>query len=117
MSTLLAALAALGFAVASFALLALAMARHSEQVIDQADTTVGFRVGLRSAAVLLAAAALACCWQPWDAAVAVLVWLGLLSCAAVLTGLVLSYAPTRLIPVAATASVLALALTVYELAR
>lgn len=108
MSTLLAALAALGFLFAGAALLSLAMARHSEQAIGQADTPVRFQVGMRIIAALLAGAALACCWQPWDAAVAVLVWLGLLSCAAMLTGLMLSYAPRRLLVAAGASGMLAL---------
>lgn len=110
MSTTIAALAALALAFATFACLALAMDRHHEQATGQETTTFGIMCGLRLSAALLALAAMAACLQAWGIAVAALVWLGMLSCGAILTTLTLSYAPRRLRTLSAMAVFLGLGL-------
>ncbi|MEN5160175.1 DUF3325 domain-containing protein [Achromobacter spanius] len=110
MSTTIAALAALALAFATFACLALAMSRHHEQATGHETITFGITCGLRLSAALLALAAMAACLQAWGIAVAALVWLGMLSCGAILTTLTLSYAPRRLRTLAAMAAILGLGL-------
>lgn len=110
MSAFYAALAALALAFAAFACLALAMDRHQEQATGREATTPGLRRGLRLSAALLALAAMAACLQAWGVAVAVLVWLGMLSCGAILTTLTLSYAPRRLRMLATASALLGLGL-------
>ncbi|EHK66060.1 DUF3325 domain-containing protein [Achromobacter arsenitoxydans] len=110
MSTTFAALAALALAFAAFACLALAMDRHQAQATGRDTTTPGLRFGLRLSAALLALVGMAACLQAWGVAVAALVWLGMLSCGAILTTLTLSYAPRRLRILAAAAALLGLGL-------
>lgn len=96
MSTTTAALAALALLYAACACLALAMDRHFEQATGSEAVPPRLRRALRLCALLLAAAALAACLQPWGAAVATVVWSGMLSCGALLAALTLSLAPRRL---------------------
>lgn len=110
MSTTFAALASLALAFAALACLALAMDRHHEQATRRETTTSGIRCGLRLGAALLALAAMAVCQQAWGVVVATLVWLGMLSCGAILTTLTLSYAPRRLPTLATAAALLGLGL-------
>ncbi|EWM45616.1 hypothetical protein D557_3622 [Bordetella holmesii 70147] len=85
------------------------MDRHHEQVTGL-DTPATRRWMLRLNGVALALAGLTCCLQAWGSAVAALVWLGLLSCGAILVTLMLSYAPRRLPATALAAALAALAL-------
>lgn len=96
MSTLIAASVALGLAFAAFAALALAMDRHYEQVMHRMHAHKTLRLCLRAAGAALMLLALWCCVTAWGAVVATLVWLGLLSCAALMTTLALSYMPRYL---------------------
>ncbi|OZI71548.1 DUF3325 domain-containing protein [Bordetella genomosp. 12] len=109
MSPALAAATALALVFAGFACLALAMDRHHEQATGL-DTPALRRALLRLNALALGAAALAVCLQSWGSVVAILVWLGLLSCGAILVTLTLSYLPRRLPLIALAAAMAALAL-------
>ncbi|CZZ88944.1 membrane protein [Bordetella ansorpii] len=115
MTTTQAVAAALGLAFAGFAAFALAMERHHEQATGREGLAGTVCMGLRARGLLLMSLALPCCLQPWGAPVAAIVWLGILSCAALMTTLVLSYAPRWLIRAAAVAGASALAVVIYAL--
>lgn len=104
MSTLMAAMATLMLSFAGFACLALAMDRHYEQVSGREFTTLRLRRALRGLASALLVAGLIACLQAWGAAVASLVWLGMLSCGALMVALTLSYAAGRLIVLSGAAA-------------
>lgn len=112
MSTLMAAMATLMLSFAGFACLALAMDRHYEQVSGHEFTTLRLRRALRGLASALLAVGLIACLQAWGAAVASLVWLGMLSCGALMVALTLSYAAGRLTVLSGTAAVMGLGLAV-----
>ena len=111
MSTLMAALM---LSYAGFACVALAMDRHYEQVSGNEFTTRRLRRGLRGVASALVAVGLIACLQAWGAAVASLVWLGMLSCGAVGVTLTLSYRPAWLVVPGGVAAVMGLGLAVVS---
>lgn len=82
-----------------FAALSLAMERHQQQVLGRA---LGPRatLALRAVGLVLLALALAVCGLQWRWPVATVAWLGVLSFAAVAVGLMLSYRPRGLPPLA-----------------
>lgn len=98
---------ALLWSVPAFAALSLAMERHHEQVTG-ADLTVRSMWVWRAAGVALLLVSLGVCGHAWGASVAVAAWLGVLTLAALFTGVVLTYAPRQLRGVAAVCAVLGL---------
>lgn len=95
------------FALAAFIVLSAGMDRHREDFLAAlpADLTHGINPAralthtnaghARMCGWLLLAASFAPCLWQWPAALAALVWLGLLSVAGVATGLMWTYAPQR----------------------
>lgn len=101
MNTLATLICTAALSFAAFVTLAAGMDRHREDVLIphakgllQWFSTRCTGTALAWGWGLLALALLPCLWR-WPAALAVLVWLGLLSVSATALGLVLSYAPSR----------------------
>lgn len=95
----------LGWAFAAFVALALAMPRHQEQMLGR-ELTASAAWGWRLAGVAGLAAALWACLQAWSPSLALAVWLGVLTIAAMLVGWLAAYRP-RLLVYAAAPAVLA----------
>lgn len=95
----------LGFALAflGFILLSLSMTRHHRQLWPQVmlskARTIGFRVGGYGSL----AASLYCCMQSEGAAVGSVLWFGLLTAAALMQSMLLTYRPHWIVAVGTTA--------------
>lgn len=82
---------ALPFCFAGFVVLGMAMERHREQLLPARLAALpGW--GLQIGGGLLLALGLALCWAQWPASVGLAVWLGVLTFAAMLVGLLSTYA-------------------------
>lgn len=108
------ALMTLALSCLGFTLLALDMDRHTEVLTGREQLSRRLRVLLRLAALALAWAGLSLCLEAWGAVVGVVVWAGLLSLAAVLCTLMLSFTPRMLMPVAAASVALFFCLSRYQ---
>lgn len=98
---------ALLWSVPAFAALSLAMERHHEQ-LGGAGLTARRTWAWRGTAVGLLWASLQVCLHGWGTSVALAAWLGVLTFAALFTGLLLTYAPRQLRAVAAVSAALGL---------
>lgn len=99
---------ALLWGVPAFAALSLAMERHHEQMLGKELGIRGMWLW-RAVGTALLLGSLLVCLHGWGLSVAVAAWLGVLTFAALFTGLMLTYAPRQLRTVASVCAVLAVA--------
>ena len=104
--TVLMALVALLLSFSAFATLGVAMERHQEEVLGRTLTRTANQ-GLRAAGTALLTLALAACMVGQTGSVAAVVWLGLLTFAALPVATLLSYSPRILLPASGIALLIA----------
>jgi len=96
------ALMAFLLGLAGFAMLSLSMDRHQEKVL-RLSLTGTLNRGLQIAGMALLLLALAACMVEQTQSVAAIIWLGLLTFAALCVAALLSYRPRALLPALALA--------------
>ena len=104
--TVLMALVALLLSFSAFATLSVAMERHQEEVLGRTLARTANH-GLRAAGTALLTLALAACMVGQTRSVAAVVWLGLLTFAALPVAALLSYSPRILLPASGIALLIA----------
>ena len=104
--TVLMALVALLLSFSAFATLGVAMERHQEEVLGRTLTRTANQ-GLRAAGTALLTLALAACMVGQNRSVAAVVWLSLLTFAALPVAALLSYSPRILLPASGIALLIA----------
>jgi len=92
--------------LAGFAMLSLSMDRHQEKVLRQSLTGT-LNHGLKIAGMALLLLALTACMVAQTESVAAIIWLGLLTFAALCVAALLSYWPRALLPASALALLMA----------
>ncbi|WP_159915431.1 DUF3325 domain-containing protein [Pantoea sp. 18069] len=102
----------------AFAALSLAMERHQDQVFGRALASRPTWAWRLAGIALLVLSLVVCAASAWSWSVAISAWLGLLTLAALLTGLVLTYTPSKLLPLGcASMGVGVLALVTVSVSR
>jgi hypothetical protein len=97
------ALLALALGFPGFAVLALTMDRHRDQLLGRALSSRAALAG-RCAGAGFLTLSLIVCSSRWNASVAVAVWAGVLTAASMGLGLLLTYAARSVLPLAALAA-------------
>ena len=86
---------ALALGLPAFASLSFAMLRHHEQAWNREPDQTTSRLW-RVVGIALLALSLWVCMQRWNLSIAIAAWFGILTIAAIVTGLFITYAPRKL---------------------
>lgn len=97
---------AFALGLAGFAALSLAMERHRDDLFHRSLSAAG-QWGCRLAGTTLVCVSLGACIAAWDVSVGILAWAGVLTAASMSVGVMLTYRPRLLLPLAIGAGVCA----------